>query len=103
MSDPRALLEWDWLVSRGGKLLHHADLSPDAAEEMEEMAALVGDIRLTCGRRVSVAMIPGIFARMGARRCRRCCAALGYPEGVGSPKNDDACRPLVETRLDADS
>lgn len=39
--------------------------------------------------------IPGLFSRMGARRCPDCCDRLGYPHGVGSPKNDPECRRIL--------
>ena len=39
--------------------------------------------------------IPGIFSRMGAPRCKRCCRATGLPQGKGSPKNDPECRKLL--------
>lgn len=32
--------------------------------------------------------IPGIFSRMGAPRCKRCCKAVGIPAGDGAPVND---------------
>jgi hypothetical protein len=45
--------------------------------------------------------IPGLFSRMGKERCKHCCRMTGMPQGTGSPKNDDACRPLVEQRIAA--
>jgi hypothetical protein len=33
--------------------------------------------------------MPGIFSRMGAPRCKRCCKAVGIPAGNGAPYNDD--------------
>jgi hypothetical protein len=47
-----------------------------------------------CGIGVSQT-IPGMFDRMGADRCKDCCDRLGYPHGVGSPKNDQACRDML--------
>ena len=53
------------------------------------------DVTFACGRTVKAAYIPGIFSRMGLPRCNRCCDAVGFPRGVGSPKNDDVCRELL--------
>ena len=45
--------------------------------------------------------IPGLFSRMGATRCRKCCDALGWSRGTGSPKNDNRLRPWAGARLAA--
>lgn len=95
MSDYREVAEWDWVQFVHGDHLHHpAELDHDdwTHEEVQ------GHGRASCGRRGWM-MIPGTFSRLGAPRCRQCCAAVGYPPGTGSPKNDDALRPLVEARL----
>lgn len=47
-----------------------------------------------CGRRGEMHM-PGIFSRMGAPRCKRCCALLGVRPGEGAPYNDKSL-PKVE-------
>ena len=87
------LWEWDWSYTVHGNLLHHAaTLDPNKDYSAE------GNGITSCGRKLWLA-IPGIFSRMGMERCKRCCDALGYPHGTGSPKNDDACRPIVEARL----
>lgn len=39
--------------------------------------------------------IPGVGSRMSITRCPRCCELAGLPDGVGSPKNDDACRRIL--------
>lgn len=45
--------------------------------------------------------LPNVTERLLAKRCETCCSALGYPKGVGSPKNSSLCRPLVLARLKA--
>lgn len=45
-----------------------------------------GDGVAVCGQRGFMAM-PGIFSRMDAQRCPRCCRALGIPNGYGAPAN----------------
>ena len=53
------------------------------------------DVIMFCGFRTAEAHIPGMFSRIATRRCARCCDKLGMPRGVGSPKNNPACRPYV--------
>jgi len=43
--------------------------------------------RTVCGI-VGEVVMPGIFSRMDAPRCRTCCNALGLPYGQGAPYND---------------
>lgn len=33
-------------------------------------------------------IVPGLFSRMGALRCRQCCRKIGVPGGRGTPWND---------------
>lgn len=33
---------------------------------------------------------PGVFSRLGAPRCRRCCRLGGYAYGSGTPQNEAA-------------
>ena len=92
----REIGEWDWWVTvdqRWNSRLHAA-----TAIEIDPAYDTTGDATTACGRSMRVC-IPGVFSRMGLWRCERCCTALGYPQGCGSPKNDKACRPLVEARL----
>lgn len=85
--------EWDWWQPATGRKLHAAtvEINPDYDT--------AGWGRTACGRGLLWLSIPGVFTRMGAKRCVLCCDALGYPHGTGSPKNDPACRPLVEARI----
>lgn len=87
----RELGEWDWWVLPAWNRLH-------AAVEFTYGSWPVGAGRTACGR-AGLLAIPGIFTRMSAERCAHCCKKLGYPQGVGSPKNDKACRSLIEQRL----
>ena len=87
------IAEWDWITSSRSEYLHAPEDWHDP-----EYGAYDEHARTACGNRGWYS-IPGLFSRMGAERCRRCCKARGYPTGTGSPKNDDECRPLVELRL----
>jgi len=89
------LFEWDWGMSPAGKVLHSVGL--DNADP-ELWGAWPGVS--VCGVR-SEWMVPGIFSRLGASRCSRCCRALNIAAGIGSPKNDEALRPWVSARLKA--
>ena len=94
------LAEWDWVytATEGGKRLHHLATikNPDTVD-----AEWQADGVSTCGLRKRW-VIPGVLSRMGMSRCAHCCARLGWPRGIGSPKNDDALRPLPEARLEGD-
>lgn len=96
-ADILEVIEWDWVETWHGRVLHHA---AEVHDEFEFDFDHNGEVTTTCGRRLW-AGIPGLFSRMGAPRCKRCCAKLGWPQGEGSPKNDDALRPLVEAKLRA--
>lgn len=97
----RSLIRFDWLVTKSWNRLHFADLSDAQVAEMEENCLLYGSVTLSCGRTAAMVSIPGIFTRMGAPRCIRCCQVRGYPLGNGSPKNDDACRVLLGLEVPA--
>ena len=90
--------EWDWVYTwtDGGRHLHHLAtiLGPVTAD-----AGWGADGVSTCGLRKRW-VIPGVLSRMGMPRCAHCCARPGWPRGDGSPKNDEALRPLVEAKLE---
>ena len=81
------LAELDWLVAGDWSRLHCARVSTPNVDEWRFEGVTFG-----CGWSVEVASIPGLFARMGAARCARCCDFAGIPRGAGSPKNDNRCR-----------
>lgn len=92
----RTLAEWDWVYTSTGDRLHHfAELLDDTDAGLAGVNA-VG--RATCGL-TNRFFIAGLISRLSMARCARCCDRLGWPRGVGSPKNDDALRPLVRARL----
>lgn len=94
--DPSELgiADLDWLqINWNGRVLHHADLDATKREELESMG-VVETITTACGR-LAFARIPGVLSRLNEPRCITCCNRLGYPLGVGSPKNDPAIRALL--------
>lgn len=97
MSSFQQLAEWDWVVTFRSLRLHHV-----AEADWDDLdREWGGPALLSCGRRSEWVMIPGIFSRMGGTRCQRCCTVVGYPQGVGSPKNDEACRHRADARATA--
>ena len=87
----REIVAYDWVESRGGRMLHHLAVA-DWDDAERNWGANHGTA--SCGLQ-SMFWIPGIFSRMGAPRCKRCCRATGLPQGKGSPKNDPECRKLL--------
>ena len=85
-------IRFDWLYTdRDGYAALHwpRTYTPDAD------AWLALDVTFGCGLTTTAAFIPGVGSRMACPRCPACCDAAGLPRGVGSPKNDPDCRPLV--------
>lgn len=94
----REIAEWDWvLLGYHGETLHAIGslTNGDTADDDWH-----GDGDTACGR-FGRMVIPGLFSRMGASRCKRCCKVTGMPQGAQSPKNIDECRPIVERRIAA--
>jgi len=87
----------DWLITGGAGQRLHAVLTwlPQHLESIANEWAVLCPIRLACGKTVNSVFIPGMFTRMGAMRCVVCCRRVGLPAGKGSPKNDAACRKLM--------
>lgn len=93
------LIDLDWLRTATGAVLHHATIpgigeDPDG-DVVEELWDQVGPVKLDCGQTAKFVWIPGMFSRMGCRRCSRCCRVNGLPPGIGSPKNDPECRRIL--------
>ena len=93
----REIAEWDWVYTDADDydLLHHV---ADGADWQTLDADWGGAATLTCGLDGYV-HIPGMGSRMTTPRCLQCCDQTGMPHGTGSPKNDDACRPLAKARI----
>lgn len=76
-----------WLqFNPGGRRLHRVSEIKWWDDGEREM--IRGDGVAVCGQRGFMHM-PGIFSRMGAQRCPRCCKALGIPNGDGAPYNTE--------------
>lgn len=76
-----------WLMGDGNDDLHRIErLDVDPAEWREEVTS--GPGQAVCGAEGTF-RIPGIFSRMGAPRCERCCDLVGIDHGDGAPGNAD--------------
>lgn len=96
MSHWREYAEWDWVEFACGDVLHAvARLDNEATVDVE----WVGHGETECGRRGDL-YIPGMFTRMSAKRCERCCRRTHMPQGDGSPKNAAECVPIAEARFE---
>ena len=83
----------DWvIIATSWRVLHAVREIHDVPEGYDDETD--ADATLGCGRRAHVC-IPGMFSRLGKRRCAHCCRATGCPPGDGSPKNDAAGRAWV--------
>lgn len=86
--DPRRT-HWEWWRTLHGDVLHYL---PVVAED----AGFYRRVADHAGKAEAVAMCnlqahywpPGLVSRTSARRCRRCCARLAIPQGVGTPLNE---------------
>lgn len=76
-----------WLVLPRWRNLHRVAEIAWADGEM-----IYGQGTTVCGKKGRLAM-PGIFARLGLKRCRSCCRSLGIPHGDGAPFNEGLLEP----------
>lgn len=91
------LARYDWVVAyemQFSRVIHQLAAFDDPELAEDEWG---GQGRTSCGLKTYLC-IPGLFTRMDAPRCKTCCKIAGFPEGIGSPKNDDDLRPLVGLR-----
>jgi hypothetical protein len=79
-----------WLVCGKWRRLHAvagqhitAEQMRDAIDDNQAIPA-----RAACGLHRPWWM-PGLFSRLGRRRCVPCCVALGIPPGYGTPANEN--------------
>lgn len=90
-----AIIRVDWVVSKSWNRLHALPYGPWTLEQHADIMcewAVTRPVRLACGRMAAMACIPGFGSRLGLPRCSGCCRATGLAQGIGSPKNDSACR-----------
>ncbi len=91
--------DWYTTFGRNSRYLHAVDEKRLDREKQErftrEYFHLGGDVFTLCGRRTNGLSIPGFLTRMTAERCPKCCKLTGLPPGIGSPKNDNACRTVL--------
>lgn len=79
-----------WLVSGKERRLHAIrghELTAERVRAAIDDCRPIG-IRAVCGLRRRWWM-PGLFSRLGRRRCTPCCRALDIPPGYGTPTNEN--------------
>lgn len=85
--------KYSWLYVRGcGERLHFVGSVTEWTQEMVDGGGL--HLRAACGLRAQMAL-PGVLARLGRPRCKRCCKAIGITQGNGCPANDKTCQEVA--------
>ncbi|MFF4090368.1 hypothetical protein ACFYY9_26330 [Streptomyces nigra] len=79
-----------WLVCGKWRRLHAIHSAAITADQMRNAIDDNRPIpeRAACGLRRRWWM-PGVFSRLGRRRCTPCCHALGIQPGYGTPANEN--------------
>lgn len=80
-----------WLVSGKWRRLHAIPGAAVSAEQMRDAIDTCEGVRAraACGLKRHWDM-PGLFSRLGRRRCVPCCRAIGIEPGYGTPANEQA-------------
>jgi hypothetical protein len=86
-----------WLHLGNGRIIHRVasivwDDNPGPNDSWIE-----GSGKTLCGKTGHLRM-PGLFSRMGAPRCKRCCIAMNIPQGDGAPFNANLLEPGDERK-----
>jgi hypothetical protein len=78
-----------WLCCGKWRLLHAIPGDAVSAKKIRDAIDenLPYPARSACGLRRGWWM-PGLFSRLGRRRCTACCQAVGIPPGHGTPANE---------------
>lgn len=79
-----------WLVTETWGALHRvvAGKKSPSDKPIPPWGVGVVDARTACGLQRDFMAMPGLFSRMGLRRCSGCCARVGVPRGKGAPYNE---------------
>lgn len=67
--------------------LHRVRSMKNEDWEADGYVPIGGPGETVCGIKARLHM-PGVFSRMGAPRCRKCCKMIGIPPGAGIPFNN---------------
>jgi hypothetical protein len=88
----RSRKKWRWRWLQGTKSTASTMHRLVTCTATETWNAVTATGTTGCGLVDTFAM-PGIFSRMGARRCPRCCDAVGVAHGLGAPFNSGDSEP----------
>lgn len=90
MADLQELARLNWVAAGRTDLLHAV-----VSATYDDGDWQIRDVILACGLQRPWVVIPGVCSRLELSRCKKCCKALGYPRGIGSPRNDAGCHRLL--------
>lgn len=78
---------WGWWYAGNYRVLHFVKQAESMPwyEKMRDHGGAV--VRAACGYRARFEPA-GVFSRMSARRCDKCCDRTGIARGVGTPRNE---------------
>jgi len=83
----------EWMVLNSWRVLHRiSDIDP---VDLEGDLLPNGEGVALCGASGHF-MVPGLFSRMGLRRCAKCCDLLGIPRGDGNTLNGGIKEPRAK-------
>lgn len=82
----------EWLVLPSWRVLHRiSEIEPTDLED----GLPNGQGTALCGAHGHF-IVPGLFSRLGLRRCAKCCDLLGIPRGNGNTVNGHIKEPRAE-------
>lgn len=81
-----------WVQTKTGEHLHRVEHPPEELLDAEPTEGTT-----VCGV-TSLLVYPGVFSRLGAPRCKRCCKLVQIPAGNGTPRNASVNEPPARPR-----
>jgi hypothetical protein len=91
MRQPKQYPNDDWRkrwVQGKSRVLHRVSSMDNDDWEADDFIPIGGMGWTVCGLYDRLGM-PGMFSRMGAPRCEKCCKAISIPFGDGAPYNNE--------------
>ena len=82
---------WRWMQTLHGDGVLHRVRTFEA--QTEDYGAGVKNGTTVCGISTRWLGMPGVFSRMSAERCQKCCKKLSIEQGKGAPFNAHVLEP----------